>query len=185
MKKIAVLVIVILVGVGAYIALNRESANVVGNKTTNSAAVGQGNYKYVDACTVLDRVEAEAQLGPGAKKGDGAGGNANSDDIAVSSCVYYTTSTTTNSYKAVTLLARSAKTKAGAESNISNFRDLKPPNVIDVPGFADAAFWSPEYGQMHVLAGDNWYIISTGSSRASERKQADAQALVTRLQPNL
>jgi hypothetical protein len=185
MKRLLVIIAVVIMVAGIYFGLTREGVNVVVNKSTSPAASGTGQYKNVDACTILKQEEAQSQLGPGAKKGDGSAGNGSSDDIGVSSCIYYTTSTSTSSYRSVTVLSRSAKTKAGAQSNKNQFKELKPPNVTDVPDLGDAAFWSPEYGQLNVLAGDNWYIFTNGSSKSAERKQADAVTLATRLLPSL
>ena len=187
MKKVVILASMVVVGGGVYFQLSKESSNVAVNKSTNPAAMlsSAGTFRSVDACSVLTMQDAISQLGDGAKKGDSTAGNAGSDDLAVSNCIYYTTSTSTSGYRSVSLLARAAKTKDGSTSNISQFKDLKPPAVKDVSGIGDAAFWNPDTGQLNVLVGDNWYIISNGSSRANERKQLDAVAIATRILPKL
>ena len=188
MKKVVVLVIILAVAGGGYYFLNKEGSNIVGNESASQAAGGVssgGKYKLVDACSLVTLDDAKSQLGEAAKQGNTSAGKASSDDVVESNCVYYVTSTTTSAFRTVSVLSRTAKTKDGAEKNRNQFRDLKPPGVVDVADLGDAAFWNPETGEMNVLKGDNWYKITVGSTKISDRKQSDAHAFVTSIQSKL
>ena len=141
--------IVAAVAGASYYVLNRDEVSVVGNKTTNSAASGITAYKQVDACSVLQPADAEFAIGQGAKKSDSGGSNTASDDITVSSCLYYKTDVLVSGYKSASLLVRVAKTAVGSANNKSQFGSQKPANVQDVAELGEAAYWSPEYGQLN------------------------------------
>ena len=57
------------------------------------------------------------------------------------------------------LMLRVAKTPAGAQSNKAQFssRDASDKSL---PGIGDAAFYNDSFRQLHVLKGNNWYIIT-------------------------
>lgn len=171
---------VIVVGGGAFI-ITRDSDD--GNKVTvtNSAtgkstkvATGESAIINVDACEVLTDGIAQQILGAAAKKGDTSAGNASSESVSVSNCVYTLRPETgtivekSANTRGVAILARSAKDKTGGESNKAQFGPAKPAGVEDVSGIGDAAFWNPKFGQLNVLKGNNYYIVSSYKGRATQ-----------------
>lgn len=194
MKKIVIAVVagVLILGAGA--------AVVLGKKNSSSAPVDTSNIKTgndvmvaIDACDVLTNEVAKKVLGEGVEKGDTTAGTASSDDISVSNCVYTRKGVTTGSVKeqlasieTVGLLVRAAKNKAGAESNKTPFSSAKPSGVQDVDGYGSQAYFNPATGQLNVLAGNNWYIIShyTGTS-VTKATLAQASELADALKANL
>jgi hypothetical protein len=141
-----------------------------GDSKDDNNAKGTGRdtskmFKVVEACTAFTLADATAILGDGTKAGTTNGsGDTESSDVAVSTCSYSGASgLTVQDTKTITLLARSAKTKAGAESNKAVFGKDKPAGKQDVDGLADAAFWDEPMSQLHILAANNWYIIGNMS----------------------
>lgn len=195
---IAIIGAVIIVGGGAAFLItrnNNNSATVTNTSTGQSQEVKTGDAAIVvvDACDVLTEQAAKQVLGDGAKKGDTQAGNASSDDVSVSNCVYTYKPVTTGSAlqqvqstQAAGVLVRSAKTSAGTESNKAVFTTQKPAGVEDVSGYGDMAFWNPKYGQLNILKGGNWYIVShyTGVS-ATKGTLEQAKQLADAIKDNL
>lgn len=181
MNKLVLLIIggVIVVGGGAAILVTRgndsNSAKVTNTNTGQSQDIKTGTSALiaVDACDVLTESAAKQILGDGATKGDTSAGNASSDAVSVSSCVYTAKIdpnvkvVKANNTKGVGILARAAKTKTGADTNKAQFGSAKPAGVQDVSGIGDDAFFNPKFGQLNVLKGNNWYIVSNYSGSAT------------------
>ena len=176
------------------------TALVLGNKDDGSGKVDVSNIKTgsdaivnVDACDVLNDAVAKKVLGDGAEKGDTSAGTASSDDVSVTNCVYTYKAVTTGSVKdqlASTdhagLLVRSAKTKAGADSNKTPFTSAKPGAAQDVSGYGEKAYFNPTMGQLNVLKGGNWYIISRYKGTSSTKATLDdVKQLADALKDNL
>jgi len=163
---------VVIAGAGAAVIISKNNDNSV--KVTNTSTGQSQNIKTgdnalisVDACDVLTETVAKQVLGEGASKGDTSAGNASSDDVSVSNCTYTFKTVTSGSAlaqaqstTATGLLVRAAKTKAGAEGNKAVFGSSRPAGVQDVSGYGDKAYWNPTYGQLNILKGNNWYILS-------------------------
>lgn len=175
MKKFVILAVAVaaVIGGGAVFLVTRghndNSVKVTNTNTGNSQEIKTGDDALVavDACDVLTETAAKQVLGDVVKKGETAGHAASSDDLSVSNCSYDHKTVTTGpalaqaqSADVVGVLARAAKTKAGADSNKGQFTTAKPAGVQDVSGYGDKAFWNPQYGQLNILKGNNWYIIS-------------------------
>ncbi|HSX00316.1 MAG TPA: hypothetical protein VLH38_04735 [Patescibacteria group bacterium] len=167
MKKLVFIIggIIIVAGIviGAVLLLHKSDNKSTGktnqsssSTSTAAAPTNTDSYKDVEACKTFTLPDAKVLLGGDVKAGAGNGvGDASSGDIDVSTCSYSSVS----SGKTVTVLARSAKTAAGAESNASVFGVNKPVGKQDVSGIGDKAFWDPPLSQLDVLKGNNWYII--------------------------
>src|SRR5256885_11186266 len=136
-----------------------------GNPSSSSSAKTVQSYRVVGACQALTLADATAVLGQGTRAGSGNGrSDAANGDVVVSTCSYSgAPGLTAQETKTVTLLARSAKTPAGAASNKSIFGAAKPAGKQNVPGIGDAAFWDQPLSQLDVLQGNNWYIIGNMS----------------------
>jgi hypothetical protein len=153
---------------------NGSSGN--GDKTSSAKPV----YKVVAACKAFSLKDAEAVLGAGATAGTTNGtSDTSSDDVAVSTCSYSGGgSQDVQATKTVTVLARSAKSSAGAASNKAVFGKDKPVGKQDVPGVGDAAFWDSEMSQLDILQGNNWYIIGNMTGTHSNSGTLDASRAV-------
>lgn len=134
-------------------------------------------YKDVDACVALSGEDAVALLNDTVTGGSSANGSASSPDITVTNCSYKAAA----SAKSVGIVARSAKSLAGVVGNKGAFGINKPVNAVAVTGLGDAAFWSPDYAQLNLLVGNNWYIITSGLPTAASRTVDDAKAVAVRI----
>lgn len=167
-----------------------KNTTVTNTKTVQSPDIktGSNSVVIVDACDVLTEVTAKNILGDAAAKGDLPGSQVSTKDVSVSSCVYTAkidpaVAVRLSNTKGVSVLVRAAKTNSGSDSNKSQFGSAKPAGVQDVAGIGDAAFFNPQFGQLNVLKGGNWYILSNysgGSSSGtveSNKKLADLLVL--------
>jgi hypothetical protein len=153
-----------------------------------SVKAGRGAKDGIDASDVLTAAIAGQILGDAAAKADLPAGRVSTKDVSVSSCVYTARidpqgARGIRNTKGVSVLVRAAKTSAGADSNKSQFSVNKPVGVQDVDGLGDKAFFNPQYGQLNILKGGNWYIVSSYSGSVGRgtvescRQLADLLAL--------
>ena len=184
MKKwlpIAVLVAIVAIA-GVFVVSKKDTKSETTKATDNSKSAKGENFSVKKACDLFVLDDAKKILGDGATSGETAASNntTESDDVAVSSCTYSSGATTLaniSNIKTASILARSAKTKTGAESNKMQFGSAKPEGVEDVSGYGDAAFWNPQVGQLNILKGSNWYILSYGTARPTDRTLDDTKKL--------
>ncbi len=173
MNKIVLVLIavgvIVIGGVAYYVTRGSgDSVKLTNSATGQSQEVKTGNDAFVavDACDVLTQAAADQVMGTGSTKSDTSAGNASTDDISVSNCNYLNKPSTGSPLQdaqngtTVGVLARAAKSAAGAESNKSVFGAQKPSGVQDLTGYGDKAFFNPQYGQVNILKGNNWYILS-------------------------
>jgi len=139
-------------------------------RTSGTANGGsQQAYKVVPACQAFTLADARKILGQEAKASTANGSSdSQSGDLAVSVCSYSGAADAVEDTQTVTVLARSAKSSAGATSNDSLFGKDKPKGKQDVPGVGQSAFWDAQLSQLSVLQDHNLYIIGnmkgTGSN---------------------
>ena len=188
MKKVIIIVISVLVvgglGVGAFFFFNKTPGN---NSSSNPLSLISGdsevNFTEIDACDILTEDIAKEVIGNNIISTSTGSNKVATNDIVVSSCNYTTSVTTDNGSETpkvsgANLLIRIAKTSVGAESNKSEFI-TKDADVENVEGIGDDAFYNPSFRQLHVLKGNNWYIITafkdaiTNGSLDSNRKLAE------------
>jgi hypothetical protein len=194
MNKLVAVVIggVLVVGIGAAVISRRNdnrNPKVTGSSSQNqNVTLGSQAYVTVEACSVLTEAAAKQVLGEGAVKGDTGAANASSNDISVTNCSYTVKPVATGlaleqlqNSEAVSLLVRAARTKAGVDSNKAVFGKQKPAGVEDVAGYGDRAYFNPAVGQLDILKGNNWYILShyigtspTKATLAEAKELADA-----------
>lgn len=179
-------IVVAAVGIGALMMHKGSSGGLYGGSggsssapQTGSAQSG-GSYTVVAACKAFTLADATAILGNGTKGGTGNGSSDTaSADVAVSTCSYSgAAGLTIQDTKTVTVLSRSAKTKAGADSNESIFGANRPAGKQGVPGVGDAAFWDAQLSQLDVLQHHNWYIIGNMSGTHADSGTLDVSKAV-------
>ena len=189
---------VIVIGAGITVLITRgddSSVKITNSSTGQSEKISVGDQAIVavDACDVLTDSAARSVLGDGAEKGDTTAGAASSDDVSVTNCVYSTKAVTTGSIKEqlasiknAAVLARSGKTTLGAQSNKTPFTTAKPAGVETVSGYGDQAYFNPETGQLNILKGGNWYIVSyRAGTSATKATWAETKPLSDAIKSNL
>lgn len=126
----------------------------------NQAKVIELDYNPVVACTLLTKDEAKELLG-----GNVIDTNKNAVSVteskATSKCSY--SDDNSGNMAVIGLAVRSAVTKAGVEENRRDFVASKAANKIEtVDGIGDEAFFIPVNGQLNILKGRAWILITYG-----------------------
>jgi hypothetical protein len=138
-----------------------------------------------DACDYLTQAIAIKLLGEGSEKGEG-NSPVNGEELSVSTCVYTSKTGQTiadvKNMRSLTLLVRSPLTAVGAASNDEPFDTLKT-GAVKVDGYGEKAFWDPELGQLNVLKGGTWLIMSFGKTSLVESSLDDAKKLADEIVP--
>jgi hypothetical protein len=184
MKKVIIGIAAVLFVVGGFLLVS-NSSNEDKKASDGSADTSQASTKKFSppkACDIFTLDAAKKALGPTAQTSDNLNApGAKSDDIEVSQCVYETPAKSIaeiRTQKQASLLVRGAKTDVGAKSNVDVFKgDLKPADTQNVDGYGEAAFWTPQFGQLNILKNNNWYILSVGPSAPTEKKLDEAKVM--------
>lgn len=185
MKKsglIIVAAVAVVLAVGGFL-LVKSSKNETGSTASSSTSTaGSGNFNPPKACDVLTQEVATQALGTAEKADLPMDGSAASDDIEVTQCIYSQPSGDTiesiKTRKQASILVRGAKTKTGAESNQFVFDSPNlPANVVNVPGYGNAAFWNPEFGQLNIHKNNNWYILTLGVNDIKQKTLDETKKL--------
>jgi hypothetical protein len=132
------------------------------------------------ACGIFTLAVAKQLLGDSAKGGENQA-DTSSSDVDVTTCNYLQDLSSSNapvsSSKTAGLEVKLPKTASGVKSNRGQFGPIKPGGVQDVSGYGDSAYWDPEHGQLDILKGDTWYILSYGSTTPSARSLDETEQL--------
>jgi hypothetical protein len=51
-----------------------------------------------------------------------------------------------------------------------SFTAARPAGAVSLKGYGDQAFWDPALGQLNILKGQYWAIISAGSGPLDQRQ---------------
>lgn len=144
--------------------------------------------KKVKACDILTK-EVAQDLVKNINQSNVNSSETKSNDILVSQCTYTQTQMqnkkTTQKLQTVSLLARSALTKQGADSNSAIFGENTPIGSKKIGGYGDAAFWSPATGQLNILKNQNWYILTVGVNEAKNRSLSETQKFANKIKDQL
>lgn len=131
------------------------------------------DYQPAVACRLLTKDEAKEMLGQDVLGGDQKNPTL-SNDIATSKCAYTDMNTDQNAMLAAAIAIQSAVTDKGAERVKATFAASKiGKNVEEVKGLGDSAYFNPELGQLNILDGRNWIIVSYGTGQNPENNTLD------------
>ena len=142
-------------------------------------------YQPQDACKLFTPVKAEDLLGNHV-----ISLNTNaptiSDDVATSQCSYTDTNPNQNQMKVAAVAVRSGVNDSGVAKNKANFIAAKTQDGMQaVNGLGDSAFFNPLRGQLNVLSGKLWILISYGVGATPQNNTlADATALAHKVVPS-
>lgn len=135
---------------------------LVGGFTFLSAQTGV-TYQPAKACDMITMDEAKALLGvktlnsvnekPTIEK-----------DTAISRCGYTDGNEMQGQMKVAAVIVRSGVNDKGVEQNKTQFMAGKPKDqgIETVEGVGDAAYYNAKIGQLNVLNGRDWLILSYG-----------------------
>ena len=126
----------------------------------NQSKVIELDYNPVVACTLLTKDEAKELLGNNV-----IDTNKNAVSVtesrATSKCSY--SDDNSGNMAVIGLAVRSAVTKAGIDENKRDFAASKAANQVEtVEGVGDEAFYLPANGQLNILKGRAWLLITYG-----------------------
>lgn len=130
-------------------------------------------YQPVKACELLTRAEADKVFKVSAVE------STNSQpvitkDTAVSKCGYTDGNAEVNDMIVAAVIVRSGVNDAGVLQNQSEFSSGKTGNDIEVVrGLGDGAYFNKRNGQLNVLDGRNWIILSYGLGSAPQSNSKD------------
>lgn len=163
MKKVAILAsLLILLGAGAWLAKNKftQVSKVPAQKTSTPTI----NYKK--ACDVFSLRDAVAVFGDGTTQTP-----THSDSVSpqrsVTTCLYsYDPGSFSDLVSASVLLQADAMNQTK-----QSFLHARPTDAITVAGYGDQAYWDGSLGQLHILKGNYWVIISAGMGPLNQRDQ--------------
>lgn len=128
-------------------------------------------YTPVAACSLLAQDEAETLLG--GKAIQRATEQTIEGNLASSKCSY--TDMNANNFQIAAVAVRSAINDAGVVTNKEQFTANRTANKTEtVTGIGDEAYYVRLNGQLHVLKGEQWLILSFGSASDNSSHTLDA-----------
>lgn len=177
-KKVIIGIIVAAVVIlgGAIFIMNSKPAE----KSPDDSATSQtANTKLaaVKACELLTLTEAKQLMGEATTEGSNTA-PASSDDVSVDSCSYTNNATSVPAIRTVTVMARSALTNDGLDSNKEAFESggaANPSGAVAVDGYGEKAFWDATTHQLAVLNDNTWIGIVYGGTNPSGNTLEDAK----------
>ncbi|MFZ1301296.1 MAG: hypothetical protein WAQ27_01805 [Candidatus Microsaccharimonas sp.] len=120
-------------------------------------------YQPVDACTRLTLNEAKELLGDGAVLTTPPIAPVVNKNTALSRCGYTDGSADTNGIIVAAITVRSGVNDDGAAQNKTDFTNGSLGATIEaVEDVGDEAFFNPDLGQLNILDGRDWIILSYG-----------------------
>lgn len=169
-------------GAGAYLVLTNQDKVNEPIATVNSST---NTKPTIDACNILTQEKVETFVGKKVQKIATPSSTIGSSDNQITTCNYMATlSENVESegpkLSGANLLIYVARSAAGAESNKSYFND-KPENAIDVEGIGDGAYFNPDYRQLFILKGSNWYILTAYRDSIVKSTVEEAKELAEKL----
>ena len=125
-------------------------------------------YQPAKACDLFTTHEAVDLLGKKAIK-SGAEDPAISGDTAISKCGYTDGNPDVNTMVVAAITVRSGINDKGVRQNVTEFSSGKPKkNVQDIKGIGDKAYFNTQLGQLNILEGKKWIILSYGPGSAPQ-----------------
>lgn len=121
------------------------------------------SYEPANACELFTPEEAISLLGDGVIRNDTTSPNV-SGDVATSKCSYTDRNENQDEMLVAAVAVRSAVNDEGIEQNKTEFKDVKSAAEAteDVEGLRQDAFFNASLGQLNVLDGRDWIIVSYG-----------------------
>lgn len=134
-------------------------------------------YQPTSACELLTLAEAKELLGDKTLQ-SGAKNPSVSGHLATSNCGYTDGNPDTANLMVAAITVRAGIDDKGVQQNKTEFSEGRPTDgVDDVKDLGDAAYFNQRNGQLNVLDGRNWIVLSYGAGATPEANVLD-QALL-------
>ncbi|HWT40694.1 MAG TPA: hypothetical protein VN081_05520 [Dongiaceae bacterium] len=130
-------------------------------------------YQPANACDLLTLSEAQTLLGNKAINGN-TSKPVISGNVATSNCTYSDLNVDQNSVIVAAVVVRSAVNDNGVQQNKSQFVTGRPVDGTEtVQGVGDSAYFNEAKGQLNILDGRNWIIVSYGVGSTPQANKID------------
>jgi hypothetical protein len=130
-------------------------------------------YQAVKACDLFTPAEAQNLLGEKVISVD-MKAPVISDDIATSKCSYTDSNTDKDKMIVAAIAVRSGINNKGVQQNKTDFADNTPTEGAEtVKNLGDSAYFNKAQGQLNVLDGRKWMILSYGVGSAPQDNKLD------------
>lgn len=145
---LAVIAVLVLIVVIVAVFVNASTPKVV--------------YQPADACQLFTVAEAKELLGSGALQTNVIA-PVQTKNIAKSSCGYADGNPDKDSMIVAAIVVRAGINDDGINQNVTEFNQGKPSSGIEaIENLGDSAYFNAAQGQLNVLDGKNWILISYG-----------------------
>ncbi len=119
-------------------------------------------YQPAKACELLNISDAQSLMGTATFNSQNRAPVV-SGDLATSNCGYTDGNTDTENLIVAAIMVRSAINDNGNEQNRTEFKAGRPSkNIQVIDGVGDSAYFNENLGQLNILDGNNWIILSYG-----------------------
>lgn len=179
-KKVLIGIIVgavVLVGGITFVLLNRNSSSSTATDDNTSTNDPTTKLAAIKACDLLTLGEAKQLMGDKTIEGSNASA-VGGEDVNVDTCSYTNYGSETEPIRIVTVMARSALTEVGLDSNVAAFEkdgSANPAGAVTVSGLGDKALWDPKTYQLAILKGNTWFSIVYGGTNPTKNTLDDAK----------
>lgn len=130
-------------------------------------------YQPAHACALLTTAEASELLGTKTMKSSSSEPK-QSGDTAVSRCGYTDGNSNSEAMTVAAIIVRSGVNDKGVAQNKSEFSAGRPSkNVEMVTGLGDSAYFNRDLGQLNLLDGRNWIVVSYGPGSTPQDNTVD------------
>jgi hypothetical protein len=136
-------------------------------------------YQPTTACNVFTESEAESLLGSTKLINGGSTDPEQTGDTANTECSYSDSNPDQNSMIVAAVIVRSGINDKGVQENKTEFVAGRPTqNVEIIKGFGQNAYFNETLGQLNILDGKNWIVLSFGvGANPSANTLADAEKM--------
>lgn len=139
------------------------------------------DYQPVAACTYFSGPEALELLGDKTISTNNDS-PVISGDMATSKCGYADGNADTNKLLVAAIIVRSGINDKGVEKNITEFTNGTPTNNVEVvKDVGDKAYFNQVNGQLNVLKGHDWFILTNGFGSSPEANTMDDAVKLAKL----
>jgi hypothetical protein len=130
-------------------------------------------YQPTNACDLLTPVKAQDLLGEKVISVDTKGATV-VGDIAISKCSYTDSNEDQDQMLVAAVAVRSGVNDTGVQKNKSDFAASQSnKNVEKIKELSDSAYFNPALGQLNILDGRRWIIVSYGIGASPETNTID------------
>lgn len=130
-------------------------------------------YQPTNACDLLTPIKAQDLLGEKVISVDTKGATV-SGDIAISKCSYTDSNEDQDQMLVAAIAVRSGVNDTGVQKNKTDFAASQSNKTVEaIKELGDSAYFNPALGQLNILDGRRWIIISYGIGSSPETNTID------------